>query len=172
MPNLYNPDHFLPQNEILVVSGTHSLRDVYAKLPTGSSGVVITDQGAPRYYLKAAEFIQNLSASFVNGRMPPGLFDTQISQVANLIPDMPSALVPIETTSAAAWSDSLLGGQADRVYYISDGQPKGFVFNREFLRATATRKIVYRCQNGHENSDPDHGTCYFCPMPVQPVVKP
>jgi hypothetical protein len=72
---------------------------------------------------------------------------------------------PLEPTTDPSPFQSL---DQDLVFQVvgAEGGRLGWFLNHETVLEPATRRVFFKCENGHRNPDPDHGTCYSCPAKI------
>ena len=166
MANLRSSWHFVPLSEVPAIDGLTPLNEVYAQLSTGGhGGFILLERGKPQHYVRATPF----AADVINRAKGNAVLLRELSTapMAQLVAKGIGAagLVPIDVTAVDVEADAeILRRQPERVFdIVESGLSIGWFMNHETVRETTTRKTWWICKNNHRNSDPDHGTCYFCP---------
>lgn len=172
--SLKTTEHFIDPDRIITVDETTPLYRVYQQLADRQKGgVILTEAGRPTNYVKAAQLAE-IVVQQAHGEVKVlrALSDCAIREVVKK-PESRVAVVPVDTISVDVNADPLpLQQQAERVFEVKENNVfVGWFLNHEGLVATTTRKTQFVCTNGHENPDPDHGTCYQCPAALKDVVS-
>jgi hypothetical protein len=190
MATLKDSPHFVPLENLPQIEGGTSFQHVYARLSqSGHGGFLLVEGGRVQMYVKAyalaqeavqrvvqsVEHIQGLSVAEQEESLKQWM--EQLSQrpiravLDEAIRSAPLVVVspsPVDIQSA----DAPLQDHPDTVFEVQeDGESIGWYLNHEGVRDTTTQKTVYVCARGHENSDADHGTCYYCPRPITGTIQ-
>lgn len=166
MANLKESWHFVPAQRIPRIEGSTPFRKVYTQLYGGGcGGFLLTEEGRVTGYVKGYELAQDAITSArgdadrlreITG-MPIRRAVIELNQAKSLIP-VPT--VTIDWTS----EEGQLRGQPETVFNVTAANDTiGWYLNHETVRETATKKTIFLCTRGHKNTDPDHGTCSYCP---------
>ena len=159
-------EHFVRIEDLPQIESTTPFRDVYKRLDqSGCSGFILLEKGQAQAYVKGYEL-----ANFVltgPGKGPKKLRELSGSAIGHILTlaagrqlAVPVPSQPVEATEKA----QPLQIQPDSVFHVSEaGRHVGWFLNHETVLATATGKTVFVCENGHDNPDPDNGSCYRCP---------
>lgn len=171
--------HFVPKANLLLIKGETSFQEVYKQLhQAGQGGFLLVEEGVPRAYVKAYDLADVVVHRTVKEakRMSSGSPDElnqmlrsrmeMISQtpIKQIISDVSSMFVPVDETWIDVYTaEGPLQDQDHRVFDVREaGESIGWYLNHEGVRDTTTEKPIFVCENGHENPDTDHGTCYSC----------
>jgi hypothetical protein len=166
-------DKFVPRGILPEIESTVPMRSVFAALSQQTKdGFILTHLGeANRYVLGAT-----LANAFVNqAKSSPLGMEKAIGQLADTpvgqwlsTPSVRS--FPIEERSSAGTTVEELENGPDMVFLMGARSLQfGYFMNHETVRYAATGRVVWVCGNPsgrHDNDDPDHGSCGFCPFPI------
>jgi hypothetical protein len=167
-----NSEKFFSRGLLPEIEVTVPVREVFARISkeTGN-GFVLTQSGRPYRYVVGKSLVSSFlqrtqpqeDRTDVIGRFAESRAGSWISS-----PDILS--FPIETAERTKTTLEQLENRPDMVFEIVDaGTPLGFYLNHENVLNAATGRIVWVCKQGHDNADPDHGTCAVCPFPIDHV---
>jgi hypothetical protein len=150
------------------------LREVYAQLSSKdqSGGFFLTEAGRTRSYIKAGYLADEIvKDAKENPDRMRSLSDTPIGQIISnrTRTAQPDWAVPINPDPVDVSNDETsLRSQSPTVFaVIESGTRTGWYLNHESVRDTVTQRTWFICKKGHRNPDPDHGTCYRCPFPIE-----
>ena len=139
---------------------------IYKKLAALERGAFIYRTGESNYFVEAHRLAADL---FRNGPKAVGAKEARNRAALSLEQALDRARdrallieipVPVEVTMDTA----PLQQRGDAVFsVVENGAPLGWFLNHETLLDPATKRVVFLCENGHENRDQDHGVCYTCP---------
>ncbi len=158
-------DDFLDAPGMLATPIETPVHDVYVELDRAQAhDIVLMERGLPKMYVNGFAFIGLVLARY---QSEPSrgieLFDMPIGLAVSRFQNPSDFAVPIgpsETNPKAMTPDG--GESMTPVIKAGRSVPTRFEY---FLRV-GTKRIVYVCGNGHRNSNPDRGTCYYCPSAV------
>jgi hypothetical protein len=166
-------DKFVPRGILPEFESTMPVRSVFAALSQQTKdGFILTNFGEANRYVPGA----TLADAFVHqAKSSPLGMEKAIAQLADTPVGqwLSSAAVrsfPIEEKSPAASTVKELENGPDMVFLIgARSMQLGYFMNHETVRYAATGRVVWVCGNPsgkHDNDDPDHGSCGFCPFPI------
>lgn len=171
MSSLIGTSKFLTVEQLPHIEATMLFSEVYVKLwHKHVSGFLLVQNGVASCYIKGADLAKAVIEQTKNDSnllkqyccMPVGPLLASIDPIP-VSPIVPLNPVPIPVDS----SESQLDTQPDAVFSVVDkGKQVGWYFNKEFIRATATKRTVFICTRSHPNPDPDRGSCYKCPAKI------
>jgi hypothetical protein len=163
--------HFVPLGKVPVVDDVVPLAKAFAEISgAGTGGFILRHRAEPRLYVLAGELARHVESSFGEqawsrvGAMP-------VAQVVEQAYNTP-AVVPVAPQPVDAEADvAPYRARPATVFVVVEfGQQVGWLFNHEPLAGSvSTPPPRFRCSRGHDNPDPDNGTCYRCPAPVRAV---
>jgi hypothetical protein len=173
LQSITSSDKFVPRGILPEIESTLPVRSVFAILAQQNiDGFILTHFGeANRYVLGAT-----LAEAFVNqAKSSPLGMEKAIAQLADTpvgqwlsAPSVRS--FPIEERGPAPSTIEELENGPDTVFLIgARSLQSGYFMNHETVRYAATGRVVWVCGNPsgrHDNGDPDHGSCGFCPFPI------
>jgi hypothetical protein len=160
---------YLSYERLPQIDAETTFMEVYLHLNrSGCSGFILTDRGEPRGYVKADELAARVVARASGDAHE--LREYSSKSIGEIISIFSLPLVPIRPAVRGA-SESDLYQAEETVFRIAgaDGST-GWYLNHETVRDAATKRTVFICSNGHQNTDSDHGTCYRCPFPIVSTV--
>lgn len=167
MATLKDSTHFVSADAIPLVELSTPFREVYSRLSRdGRGGFIVSATDGSRNYVKAYELAEEaIGKAAGDAAKVRRLADASIGQC---LQTATGALVPVDDHPIdVSADDGSLRQQPERVFAVIEaGRFTGWFLNHESIRDTLTPKTVYVCAQGHENPDPDHGTCYSCPFPI------
>jgi hypothetical protein len=174
MPTLDESSHFVPAQRLPKIEGSTPFREVYVQLyDAGCGGFLMTEEGRVRGYVKGYALAEDVieQARGDAGRLRE-LTNMPISRVVSVI-NKSAALITVPHTPVDWASDEqLLLDQPERVFNVKAADDTiGWFLNHETVRETATTIPVFVCTRGHKNTDPDHGTCSYCPALLEEAKK-
>lgn len=190
MSDLRQSPHFVRRGELPEINAATPVRQVYAHLScAGRSGFFMEEGGEVTAYVRAHDLAAALFPE--PGGDAAGRAALTSRPIGEVLREVPGFSVPVEAQLISPDAElEPLRDRNDAVFPVvapaavlagsghdfADEAPagaelvvEGWLLNHETLMATSTRKTVWKCINGHENADPDHGTCYRCPFPTRPV---
>jgi len=183
MPTVLSPEHFVSLEDLPQFDGRTVFRKVFSELNRrGRSGFVVASANGVTRYVKGMELAEaavKLAGSKHDQFLPNAradalrqVSDTAVGQVLDMEWAKSSVLVipatPVDSSADAA----PLQNAADAVFAIVQLQrPVGWFLNHEVVMQTSTGKPVFVCENGHDNPDSDHGSCYYCPGDIVSVKR-
>ncbi|MDX2169453.1 MAG: hypothetical protein SF182_20460 [Deltaproteobacteria bacterium] len=164
MANLIDSLHFVPLDAIPDVTSGTSVGDALRTLAERNvDGALLVERGAAIGLVKGSDLAEAIRAARA------GVEIDDWSVLKRPVPDVLRAagkvLVPVLPVPQDATADTLNRIGDEIVFQVTlEGQRVGWFLNHESLLAGVfTPPPVYKCSNGHENKDPDHGFCSFCP---------
>ena len=169
--NIKLSDHFLPKGILPEIGSNLSVRDVFAKIfESRNDGFILTDLGEPRMYVVGSTVADALLAQATRPNAEDtgkALNELAGTSIGRWISQPQVRAYALQVTGADHPDESQLRSQVDAVFRVTDGElDLGWYLNHESILNTATGRIVWICSKNHENPDPDHGTCNFCPFPI------
>ena len=111
----------------------------------------------------------SMSALVGDSRFDETTRETRALSTSPGIDEIREEIIRIQGVVPNDHSSDDLQNRADAVFLVRDssGQPLGWFLNHENVVATIqTPPPVFKCENGHENPDPDNGRCYECPAKI------
>jgi len=171
MQKLYDSWHFVPHEDIPPIDSSVPFHKVYQLLYMGGYGGFLLGEGdRARIYVKAYELAETALRKVAGDpKKARELTETPIGQVvATLTEAEQKVIVPVPHDPVDIQSDeNALRIPEERVFRVTDsGKTTGWYLNHESVRNTTTRRTIFVCEQGHDNSDPDQGRCYSCPFPI------
>lgn len=161
------PD-FVPFDSLPHLDTSLTVVKAYAHLARTGRIAFWVDLGRSRYFVKGNELLETLLANetretvgtVMGSTLSEVLLDPRMKtthlQLLNIEPDTTPEALP-ESDSAVAFLVS------------RDNRSLGWFLNQKSLFNPATRRPRFICELGHQNPDPDHGTCYQCPKKIVTV---
>lgn len=173
---LKNSFHFVSLTGIPQIEASTPFHEVYAQLSNSKrGGFILTEGGWPKNYVKAYKLAENIvNKNKNNVEEMKKISNIPIGQLLSMNRELSGeVIVPIGRDSVDISSEeTTLQNQSDTVFRVSEsGEFIGWYLNHETVLNTHTEKTVFFCEKGHENTDPDHGTCYRCPFPIVGTKK-
>jgi len=182
MPLLSETEHFVSLDRLPVVPGWLPTFNVFATASRHGVGAAIIDHlGRPSFFVelrRLAEIIlgdEEVKGVALGDQLPIFKLVTE-SRVRELLIEIAPALAEVDQQLVRVDADAEpLREQKERVYGVTDqkGHLIGWFLNHENLRGQAnTPPPIFYCTNPdgrHENNDPDSGTCYSCPYPIESI---
>lgn len=171
MSPLTNSRKFVPVQRLPQVESTARFLDVCAALwQQNAGGFILAEAGAPHSFVNAndlaAKVIQNSdhNPDLLNRycSMPVGQLLSIVTQTS------PATVLPVAHEPVSVHSEETrLDASPQGVFSITDRNLQiGWYINNDEIRVAVVKRTVYVCANGHKNPDPDHGSCYQCPAPI------
>ena len=164
-PPLRNSWKYLADERLPRLDTATTFREVYSQLNrSGCSGFILSAKGEVEGYVKASELAEQVVQKANGDAQTLRTYSNE--PIGKIVSEFKTMLVPVQLAATDA-TESVLQNTGDTVFRIfeTDGTA-GWYLNHEGVLATATKKTVFICTNGHRNPDPDHGTCYRCPFPI------
>jgi hypothetical protein len=171
MSPLINSFNFVPLKRFPQVEGTVRFLDVCTALwQKNTGGFILAEAGAPHSFVNANDLAATVvlqsghNPELLNKycSMPVGQLISMVAQ-AKPAPVLPVVHEPVSVQS----EETPLASSPQGIFSIVDRNLQiGWYINNEAIRAAVTKRTVYVCANGHKNPDPDHGSCYQCPAPI------
>lgn len=168
MNGVLQAGHFYPVSFIAQYNERVSVREVFADLSQRErgGGFLFLEGDRPVFYVKSRPLANNLLTR-ANGDVSVlrSLLEEPLGRVIQRL-QMGEELFHVAATPVAPDADLLpLQSRPEHVVFpVADQAGQiGWFINHEGLSDTVTDRPVFLCINGHENIDPDHGSCSYCP---------
>lgn len=176
MSDLSTSDHFMAFDALPVFDDNVPVHQLYADLHRrGSSGCIVASRDGVRRYLRGRDLAKVLvergrgtgggeSRRSADPERLGAASTAAIGQILTLEWARPAVVtVPLDPVDVRAALEPLQS-RPDTVFAVTvQGREIGWLLNHETVMESATGRTVFICENGHENPDSDHGTCYHCP---------
>ncbi len=166
-------DKFVSRGVFPEIEGTTPLRAVFSTLSRQpKDGFILTQQGQPHRYVLGATLAKAFMDQAKASHLGPQGAIAQLAEVSvgAWISTQAVSSFPIDERGFAGVTIGQLENGPDMVFSLKGPNATlGYFMNHETVRYAATGRVVWVCGNptgGHDNPDPDHGSCAFCPFPI------